>query len=82
MFSWFMGGDAEAKPIHPAVEKVIADAPELAKYIDQVRTANFSLFLERSVGKKTLRSAQTDGVGVQTAALTAVKSNKLQPACT
>lgn len=42
-----MGGDAEAKPIHPAVEKVIADAPELAKYIDQVRTANFSLFLER-----------------------------------
>lgn len=47
MFSWFMGGDAEAKPIHPAVEKVIADAPELAKYIDQVRTANFSLFLER-----------------------------------
>lgn len=44
-----MGGDAEAKPIHPAVEKVIADAPELAKYIDQVRTANFSLFLERWV---------------------------------
>ena len=25
------------KPIHPAVEKVLADAPELVKYKDQVR---------------------------------------------
>ena len=37
MFSWFMGGDEDAKPIHPAVEKVLADAPELVKYKDQVK---------------------------------------------
>ena len=32
-----MGGDEDAKPIHPAVEKVLADAPELVKYKDQVK---------------------------------------------